>query len=158
MRTFPGSPSFGRPGSRRVFARTGGTMARRSAKTRTIWAMPVTRPACRQRASARPSSGTRFSGIAELQDSWDQKPGRAGALLVARDSGNGQIAVYRQTSVHNGARSYWIPGSYETSSSMSAPSNALPRLRTLCTNSKNPRYSESFSWEIPRLDSSRPSS
>jgi hypothetical protein len=38
-----------------------------------------------------------------------------------------------------GLRSYWIPGSYETSSSMSAPSNALPRLRTLCTNSKNPR-------------------
>jgi hypothetical protein len=28
-------------------------------------------------------------------------------------------------------RSYWIPGSYETSSSMSAPSNALPRFRTL---------------------------
>src|SRR5262245_46436059 len=33
-------------------------------------------------------------------------------------------------------RSYWIPGSYVTRSSMSAPSNALPRLRTLCTNSK----------------------
>jgi hypothetical protein len=38
-----------------------------------------------------------------------------------------------------GARSYWNPGSYETSSSMSAPNNALPRFRTLCTNSKNPR-------------------
>jgi len=37
------------------------------------------------------------------------------------------------------ARSYWIPGSYVTSNSMSAGSNALPRLRTLCTNSKNPR-------------------
>ncbi|SRR6266852_3319188 len=37
------------------------------------------------------------------------------------------------------ARSYWIPGSFETSSSMSEPSNALPRLRTLWTNSKNPR-------------------
>ena len=36
-------------------------------------------------------------------------------------------------------RFYWIPGSFETSSSMSAGSNALPRLRTLCTNSKNPR-------------------
>ena len=36
-------------------------------------------------------------------------------------------------------RSYWIPGSYVTSNSMSARSNALPRLRTLCTNSKNPR-------------------
>ena len=36
-------------------------------------------------------------------------------------------------------RSYWIPGSYVTRSSMSAGSNALPRLRTLCTNSKNPR-------------------
>ena len=28
-------------------------------------------------------------------------------------------------------RSYWIPGSVEMSSSMSAPSNALPRFRTL---------------------------
>ena len=28
-------------------------------------------------------------------------------------------------------RSYWIPGSFETRSSMSAPSNALPRFRTL---------------------------
>jgi hypothetical protein len=28
-------------------------------------------------------------------------------------------------------RSYWIPGSFEMSSSMSEPSNALPRLRTL---------------------------
>jgi hypothetical protein len=38
-----------------------------------------------------------------------------------------------------GSRSYWIPGSYVTSNSMSAGSNALPRLRTLCTNSKKPR-------------------
>jgi hypothetical protein len=30
-----------------------------------------------------------------------------------------------------GNRSYWIPGSFEMSSSMSEPSNALPRLRTL---------------------------
>jgi hypothetical protein len=36
-------------------------------------------------------------------------------------------------------RSSWIPGSYETSSSRSAPSNALPRWRTLCTNSKDSR-------------------
>ena len=36
-------------------------------------------------------------------------------------------------------RSYWIPGSYVTRSSMSAGSNAFPRLRTLCTNSKNPK-------------------
>jgi hypothetical protein len=36
-------------------------------------------------------------------------------------------------------RSYWDPGSFETSSSISEPSNALPRFRTLCTNSKNPR-------------------
>ena len=31
----------------------------------------------------------------------------------------------------NFSRSYWIPGSFETSSSMSEPSNALPRFRTL---------------------------
>src|SRR5262249_43561652 len=36
------------------------------------------------------------------------------------------------------SRSYWIPGAYVTSNSISAGSNALPRLRTLCTNSKNP--------------------
>jgi hypothetical protein len=29
------------------------------------------------------------------------------------------------------SRSYWDPGSFETSSSMIEPSNALPRLRTL---------------------------
>ena len=38
-----------------------------------------------------------------------------------------------------GKGSYWIPGSYVTSTLMSAPSNALPRFRTLCTNSKKPR-------------------
>src|SRR5262249_8189359 len=49
----------------------------------------------------------------------------------------GAICVF---CVHRkGQRSYWIPGSYVTSNSMSAGSNALPRLRTLCTNSKNPR-------------------
>jgi DNA-binding transcriptional regulator YiaG len=32
---------------------------------------------------------------------------------------------------YNDQRSYWIPGSFETSSSMSVPSNALPRFRTL---------------------------
>jgi hypothetical protein len=44
----------------------------------------------------------------------------------------------------------WIPVSYVASSSMSAPSNALPRLRTLCTNSNKPRYRWSFSWEMPQ--------
>jgi len=38
---------------------------------------------------------------------------------------------------------------------MSAPSNALPRLRTLCTNSKKPKYSGSFSCEIPRCGRSQ---
>src|SRR5215471_15923668 len=33
---------------------------------------------------------------------------------------------------------------------MSAGSNALPRLRTLCTNSKKPRYRGSFSCAMPR--------
>src|SRR4051794_15399130 len=37
-----------------------------------------------------------------------------------------------------------------TRSSIKDPSRALPRLRALCTNSKNPRYSESLSCEIPR--------
>jgi len=46
--------------------------------------------------------------------------------------------------------SYWIPGSYVTSNSMSACSNALPRFLTLCTNAKQPRESESFSCAMPR--------
>jgi hypothetical protein len=33
--------------------------------------------------------------------------------------------------IANVRRSYWIPGSFETRSSMSEPSNALPRFRTL---------------------------
>ena len=44
-----------------------------------------------------------------------------------------------------GEGSYWIPGSYVTSNSMSACSNALPRCLMLCTNSKKPRYKGSFS-------------
>ena len=37
-----------------------------------------------------------------------------------------------------------------TSNLIKAPSNALPRRRTLWTNSKKPRYSGNFSCEIPR--------
>src|SRR5262245_15815069 len=47
-------------------------------------------------------------------------------------------------------RSYWVPGSYVTRNSMSAGSNALPRLRTLGTHSKKPKYGGSFSCEMPR--------
>src|SRR5262245_30721965 len=36
-----------------------------------------------------------------------------------------------------------------------APRRALPRFRTLCTNSKKPRYSGSFSCEIPRCGRSQ---
>src|SRR5436190_1195836 len=32
---------------------------------------------------------------------------------------------------------------------MSAPSNPVPRLRTLCTNAKHPRESRSFSGDMP---------
>jgi hypothetical protein len=38
---------------------------------------------------------------------------------------------------------------------MSAGSNALPRLRTLCTNSKNLRETGSCSCEIPRCGRSQ---
>src|SRR4051794_30996335 len=37
----------------------------------------------------------------------------------------------------------------------SDPRRALPRTRTLCTNSKNPRYSGNFSCEIPRCGRSQ---
>jgi hypothetical protein len=57
-------------------------------------------------------------------------------LQVRRRPDAHQIA---QLAIHFSYRSYWIPGSYVTSSSMSAGSNALPRLRTLCTNSKKPK-------------------
>src|SRR5262249_34041410 len=63
--------------------------------------------------------------------------------------------VFLEESSGMAERSYWIPGSYVTSNSISAPSNALPRWRTLCTNSKKPRYSGSFSWEIPRCGRSQ---
>jgi hypothetical protein len=36
-----------------------------------------------------------------------------------------------------------------------APRRALPRRRTLCTNSKNPRYGGNFSCEIPRCGRSQ---
>jgi hypothetical protein len=49
-----------------------------------------------------------------------------------------------------GERSYGIPGSEVTSHAMSVPSNTFPRLRTLCTHSKNPRESRSFSGDMPR--------
>src|SRR3989442_633343 len=39
-----------------------------------------------------------------------------------------------------------MPGSYVTSNSMSAPSNALPRFLTLCANSKLPLYLGCFEF------------
>ena len=39
------------------------------------------------------------------------------------------MAGVRFTELQSRPRSYWIPGSFETSSSMSEPSNALPRFR-----------------------------
>src|SRR5262249_23157729 len=42
-----------------------------------------------------------------------------------------------------------------TSSSTSDPSNSLPRSRTLCANSKKPRYSGNFSCESPRCGRSQ---
>ena len=59
-------------------------------------------------------------------------PHRTSTFQRIRRSNSGCLSIFAP-------RSYWIPGSYVTSNSMSAGSNALPRLRTLCTNSKNPR-------------------
>ena len=63
------------------------------------------------------------------------------AAIKSYNEAHGTAIVIRKTKYLNNIveRSYWIPGSYVTSTSMSAPSNALPRLRTLCTNSKKPR-------------------
>ena len=68
-------------------------------------------------------------------DSHPQAPSAPPPRLVPTRGRRRQV----DTSTHFCPRSYWIPGSYVTSNSMSAGSNALPRLRTLCTNSKNPR-------------------
>jgi hypothetical protein len=54
-----------------------------------------------------------------------------------------------------GARSYWLPGSSVTSHAMRAPGNPFPRLRALCTHSKNPRESGSFSYDMPRCGHSQ---
>lgn len=53
------------------------------------------------------------------------------------------------------ARAYGIPGSSVTSHVMSAPSNRVPRLRTLCTHAKHPRVSRSFSHDMPRCGRSQ---
>jgi hypothetical protein len=42
-----------------------------------------------------------------------------------------------------------------TRSPINDPNSALPRLRMLCTNSKNPRYNGSRSWETPRCGRSQ---
>ena len=46
--------------------------------------------------------------------------------------------------------SIWIPVSYARRSPKRGWRSPLPRIRALCTNSKQPRYRGSFSWEIPR--------
>ena len=62
---------------------------------------------------------------------------------------------YRLSALSIGARSYGIPGSSVTSHAMSAPSNPVPRLRTLCTHAKHPRASRSFSGDMPRCGRSQ---
>ena len=54
-------------------------------------------------------------------------------VQIESSQGNGHIwdRNLNLSTSGNVARSYWIPGSFETSSSMSEPSNALPRFRTL---------------------------
>src|SRR3954454_1055770 len=44
---------------------------------------------------------------------------------------------------------------HTTRAATRAPRRALPRRRALCTNSKKPRYSGSFSCEIPRCGRSQ---
>jgi hypothetical protein len=57
---------------------------------------------------------------------------------------------YRLSALSIGARAYGIPGSSVTNHAMSAPSNPVPRLRTLCTHAKHPRESRSFSGDMSR--------
>jgi transposase len=73
--------------------------------------------------------------LTTLRRTWQRHYDRIGDKTAGAEGG----AVHRVRFKTNRARSYWIPGSYVTSNSMSAGSNALPRLRTLCTNSKKPR-------------------
>jgi hypothetical protein len=46
--------------------------------------------------------------------------------------------------------SIWILVSYARRSPKRGWRSPLPRIRALCTNSKKPKYSSNFSWEIPR--------
>jgi hypothetical protein len=48
-------------------------------------------------------------------------------------------------------RSYWILGASQTSHAMSAPNNALPRLRPLGTHAKKPRESGRCSCAMPQM-------
>jgi hypothetical protein len=53
-------------------------------------------------------------------------------LVMCNDEGEEETVTDVITlNKNNQRRSYWIPGSYVTRSSMSAGSNALPRFRTL---------------------------
>jgi len=51
--------------------------------------------------------------------------------------------------------SSWMPGSSVTRNSMSAGSNAWPRLLAWCTHAKNPRDRGSFSCAMPRCGHSQ---
>jgi hypothetical protein len=100
------------------------------------------RPAAAGRGTARePSCGrSRYSSSAQPAEATRRPPTPANTWpKPTHNASMGPAAAAMVADTPIAQRSYWIPGSYVTSNSMSAPSSALPRLRTLCTNSKNPR-------------------
>src|SRR5437667_9669933 len=62
---------------------------------------------------------------------------------ISQAEGNPDQGAYVQAWVAHPA----FRGDGLRSNPISDPSRALPRLRTLCTNSKKPRYSDNFSCE-----------
>jgi hypothetical protein len=68
---------------------------------------------------------------------------------IAGSARCGLVGAWTRRPSRSGA--YWTPGSDVTSTSMSAPSNALPRLLILGTHAKKPRYRGSCSWHWWRV-------
>jgi hypothetical protein len=77
---------------------------------------------------------------------------REGSVSERRWKREGELGNSRCIPVASCECSYWIPGSSVTNNSMSAPSNALPRLRTLCINAKKPTKQIKFTIDSHYLN------
>src|SRR5262249_14279979 len=86
-----------------------------------------------------------------LLDPGERQPGNAVDLRLIEDPGDAPADVMHVFPTAHPA----FRGVGRTSNSINDLSNALPRLRTLCTNSKKPKYSGNFACEIRRWGRSK---